>query len=96
MRTLVLGDVHGAYKALKQVLERSKFDYKKDKLIFLGDVVDGWPETKKCVDEFLKIKNLVFVLGNHDDWFLRFIKWSEMPEIWLSQVGIATLESYGY
>lgn len=34
-----MGDIHGAYKALQQCLERSKFNYENDKLIQLGDVV---------------------------------------------------------
>jgi len=96
MRTLVIGDCHGGYKALKQCLERSKFDYKKDNLICLGDVCDGWPETDKCFDELLKIKNLVLLLGNHDSWLLDFIHNRRTPEIWLSQGGKATLASYGY
>lgn len=45
MRTFTIGDIHGGYKALKQCLERSKFNYKEDHLIALGDIVDGWPET---------------------------------------------------
>ena len=27
MKTFVIGDIHGGYKALVQCLERSKFDY---------------------------------------------------------------------
>ena len=30
-----MGDVHGSYKALKQVLEKCNFDYEKDTLISL-------------------------------------------------------------
>jgi len=44
-RTLVIGDIHGAYKALVQCLERSGFDKEKDTLITIGDVCDGWHET---------------------------------------------------
>jgi len=49
MKTFVIGDIHGAYKALIQCLKRSKFDYDRDRLICLGDVVDGYPETKECI-----------------------------------------------
>ena len=38
MKTFVIGDIHGAYKALLQCFERSGFDYEKDHLIVLGDV----------------------------------------------------------
>ena len=41
MRTLVIGDIHGRYNALKQVFNSSKFDYERDRLILLGDIVDG-------------------------------------------------------
>jgi serine/threonine protein phosphatase 1 len=93
-RVLVIGDIHGAYRALIQCLERASFDYQKDCLICLGDVCDGWPETKKCIDELLKIKHLVFVLGNHDTWLLRWMKTGNIENIWYVQGGEATIDSY--
>lgn len=95
-KTFLVGDIHGAYKALKQVLERSKFDYEKDTLIIIGDVCDGWPETKECVDELLKIKNRIFVVGNHDLWMIDWIRTGDMPYIWVSQGGKWTIKSYGH
>jgi len=56
-----MGDIHGNYKGLLQCLERSNFDYANDKLIQLGDVVDGWSESCECVTELLKIKNLISI-----------------------------------
>jgi serine/threonine protein phosphatase 1 len=94
MRTFVMGDIHGAYRALVQCLERSSFDFDNDKLIFLGDVADGWPETSQCVDHLLKIKNLVYIFGNHDFWTLEWMQTSHAEEVWLSQGGAATVKSY--
>lgn len=102
MRTLAIGDIHGCYKALKQVLERSKFDYENDKLICLGDVCDGWIDVRKCFDELLKIKNLVYVLGNHDDWALDWYlddlrtPLTRPDYMWTSQGGNGTLASYDF
>jgi serine/threonine protein phosphatase 1 len=93
MNTYVLGDIHGAHRALKQVLERSNFDKEVDRLIFLGDVCDGWSEVYKCVEELLTIRNIVFVRGNHDDWFIQYINTGEHPSNW-SAGGINTLRSY--
>jgi serine/threonine protein phosphatase 1 len=93
-KTFVLGDVHGAYRALAQVLERSSFDHKTDRLICLGDVADGWPHTKQAIDELLKVKNLVYLMGNHDVWALQWMETREAPEIWLDQGGRATCDSY--
>lgn len=100
-RTLCCGDIHGAYKPFKHVLEKSNFDYEKDKLIFLGDVCDGWSETKEVIDELLKIKNLVYLLGNHDEWLLDYaiekdyMKQKEFYINWQLQGGLSTLQSLG-
>lgn len=94
MPTFAIGDIHGAYKALLQCLERSGFDYGKDRLIVLGDIVDGWPETPQCIEELLKIKNLVVVMGNHDKWAYDWFKFGLEPDIWTSQGGKATIDAY--
>jgi serine/threonine protein phosphatase 1 len=100
MRTFALGDIHGGYRALIQVLQRAGFDYERDKLIFLGDVTDGWSETFECINELLKIKNLIHILGNHDDWTLSWMNsqlrygYSGEGSSWLSQGGRETIESY--
>ncbi len=93
-RVFVLGDIHGALRALRQCLERSKFDYATDHLICLGDVSDGWPETKGCIDELLRIKNLTYILGNHDWWTLEWMTSGKIEPIWFSQGGKATVDSY--
>lgn len=95
MKRFTAGDIHGQLGALKQVLERSKFDYDNDLLIVLGDVCDGGPDTKGCVDEILKIKNYKFILGNHDFWFRKHFTEGFDGEIWLQQGGANTLRSYG-
>ena len=95
MRRFAVGDIHGAHKALLQCLERSKFDPAKDLLISLGDICDGWPQVNKVIDELLRLKHLKLVLGNHDAWALRWMKDGWAEEIWTSQGGLATMDSYG-
>jgi len=53
MKTFVIGDIHGAYQALLQCLELSKFDANKDRLICLGDVCDRNKGVKDCIDKLL-------------------------------------------
>jgi len=101
MKTFVIADIHGNYKALIQCLEKSKFNYKKDKLICLGDTCDGLPDVKECFDELLKIKNLIYLLGNHDEWAYEWYgkgigEIGQPKEIWASQGGQSTLNSYGH
>jgi len=69
-RTFVLGDIHGTYLALIEILNKSNFDKKKDRLIFLGDIGDRYPDIDKCIDELLTIENLIFIRGNHDQLLL--------------------------
>lgn len=92
-RIIVAGDVHGSHKALTQCLKRSNFDYEMDTLIQLGDIVDGWNEVYEVVEELLKIKNLLLIKGNHDDWFHHFLTLGTHPVDWL-QGGQGTLDSY--
>jgi len=93
-RIMCTGDIHGGYRSLKQVFQRSSFDYEKDKLICLGDTCDGWPETKLCFDELLKVKDLVYIAGNHDRLLMDYAISGAMPAIWVTQGGFATLDSY--
>lgn len=94
MKRFVVGDIHGAHKALVQCMQRSKFDSQKDLLISLGDICDGWPEVNKVMDELLRIKNLKMILGNHDEWTRRWMNDGWMENIWTSQGGLGTMESY--
>lgn len=89
-----IGDIHGNYKALKQVLDKSKFNYEEDFLIILGDVVDGYSCTYEVVEELIKVKNKVFIIGNHDVWWMNHMKDGWAENIWLCQGGKQTRDSY--
>ncbi len=93
-RTLVMGDIHGGHKALRQCLIRSEFDRKNDTLIQLGDVADGWSETYECVEELLSIPNLIALRGNHDFWTLQWMASGYAEETHRGQGGQATINSY--
>jgi serine/threonine protein phosphatase 1 len=82
MKTFVMGDIHGSYVKLMQCLYRSGFDYERDRLIQLGDVADGSERVYECVEELLKIKDLIAIRGNHDDWFNEFLLTGFHPQHW--------------
>lgn len=92
-RTLVIGDIHGAARALNQVLDRAGFS-SEDWLIQLGDVADGWSEVPAVVETLLGIKNLIAIRGNHDDWAIQWMKFGVPPNMWLKQGGQATYDAY--
>jgi len=93
-RTFVLGDVHGCSSALVKVMIKSGIDPARDRLICLGDVADRGPDTVECFEEILKFRDLVYVMGNHDYWLLRWLKYGEEPLNWLYQGGFETIDSY--
>ena len=94
MRTFVVGDIHGAFRALRQCFERSGFNKEEDRLIALGDVCDGWPEVRESVDELLSLKHCDYILGNHDIWALAWARDGVQDKLWLSQGGHNTIRSY--
>ena len=77
-----------------QCFQRSGFNRESDRLIVLGDVCDGYPEVKQCIDELLKVKHCDLVIGNHDIWALDWALKGEKPEILTNQGGSRTIQSY--
>ena len=47
-RTIVIGDIHGALKALDQFIIKIAPE-NQDRIIFLGDYVDGWSESTQVI-----------------------------------------------
>lgn len=94
MRRFVVGDIHGAHLALLQVLERCGFDRTEDLLIVLGDICDGWPHVKECLDILMDIPNKVIVLGNHDEWAWNWLAGGIVEPEWWLQGGKATFKSF--
>lgn len=96
MRTFAIGDIHGGYRALKQLIEKLNLE-KDDKLLFLGDYVDGWSESAQVVEfliELDKSYDCVFILGNHDLWAGRWLNLGASNPVWEEHGGKATKLSY--
>ncbi|UGU17797.1 metallophosphoesterase [Sinomicrobium kalidii] len=95
-KTFVIGDIHGALKALKQVLDRAEIR-KEDTLVFLGDYVDGWSQSPQVLDflmQFSEDRPCVFIQGNHDDFCYKWLKKGELNKQWLYHGGQATIDAY--
>ena len=96
MRTLIFGDIHGGLKSLEQVLQLAKVA-KEDKLIFLGDYVDRYPESFGVIEKLISLSRTnecVFIRGNHDQWFLEFLQSDISNRIWSTTGGSETIKSY--
>ncbi|MCD6200285.1 MAG: serine/threonine protein phosphatase [Bacteroidales bacterium] len=94
MRRFVIGDIHGRNRALEQCFERSGFNNQEDLLICLGDVCDRGPGVKESFDLLRQIRHLVYILGNHDKWFLEWTLTGKREIPWTAQGGNASIRSY--
>lgn len=96
MRTFAVGDIHGQAKKLIDILEKVEYNIEEDKLIVIGDLSDGRKDAKKS-HQFLKVIEILdelvnkeLVLGNHDEFLIRFLENKVTPEeleIWVEHNG---------
>ena len=82
MKTLVLSDIHVGSKGCNTEAVLEILNTKFDRLILVGDIIDGWLFKKykkfsyqhtKVIRRFLKLskdKEIIWISGNHDE-FLR-------------------------
>ena len=98
-RTLVVGDIHGGYRALLQILERANVTTE-DTLIFLGDYMDGWSESPEVLDFLIQLNQThtcIFIKGNHDELVIDWLeeRFENINEsMWFKHGGKATVEAY--
>lgn len=95
-RTFAIGDIHGAARALEQLITRIA-PQKDDQFIFLGDYVDGWSQSFDVLEQliaFEKQHSCIFIKGNHDTFLEDWLRTDYQDEVWLEHGAPATLKSY--
>lgn len=101
MNHYVIGDVHGHYTTLMQLVSLLPTDAR---LVFVGDLIDRGPSSADVV-RFVRENHHLSVLGNHEEAMITqgfaISRCFEMGEalpthsIWFSNGGVRTLRSYG-
>jgi serine/threonine protein phosphatase 1 len=96
---IAVGDVHGRYDLLSQLLTKIEATEKDFTYVFLGDMIDRGPDSFKVVDTIKKLteKGHIALLGNHEDMALQYYrnKVVDRNDIWQYNGGDKTIRSYG-
>ena len=100
-KIFTIGDIHGCYRNLTELMDRLPFDKQLDTLVFLGDYINRGPQSREVVDYLLNIQakcaKTVFLLGNHEHALLSYATTGDVETLRLLRgMGVeATLKSYG-
>ena len=98
MKLHAIGDIHGCFDSLTELIEHKIQLQKNDKLILLGDYIDRGDKSKEVVDFIIKLQeegyDLVPLLGNHEAMLLDAHKNKEHISKWIQNGGSETLKSF--
>lgn len=103
MRTIVIGDVHGCYHELKELIStlETEGEYRRgiDKLVFLGDYIDRGNNSRLVIEFIRNLQkendNVIALMGNHEDMLLNYL--DKGDDNWLWNGYSSTMDSYeGY
>ncbi|HYA15538.1 MAG TPA: metallophosphoesterase family protein [Syntrophales bacterium] len=99
-KIFVIGDIHGDILKLDRLMAKLDIDAERDTLVFIGDYIDRGPNSRAVIDKILdirkKIKNVICLLGNHEQMFLNYYLEQRDEELFMHNGGISTLISYGF
>ena len=103
-RIYAVGDVHGRADLLAELhkliaKDAGKAAESRRVIVYLGDYVDRGPDSAGVIDRLIDSPlegfEQVFLMGNHEQFFLDFLADPAIGPQWVSNGGDATLSSYG-
>jgi len=91
----VIGDIHGCYYTLKELVDKIRTRYTTIEIYCVGDLVDRGNFSYE-VFEFIISERIRFTPGNHDYMFYYFVNQpsSEMGRAWIYNGSETTVNSY--
>jgi len=92
-----IGDIHGCYDKLCEIIEMIDIDFDNNRLVFLGDYIDRGLQSFEVINYLIDLKKrcgkVVFLKGNHEEMLLNYLAGSGKIT-YLANGGQQTLESY--
>src|SRR2546423_2409742 len=100
MATYVIGDIHGRPHLLDQLIHNVPWDIRKDKIVFLGDLIDRGADAPGVIERVMKLAsdnpNVVVLRGNHEQMMLDCLDYGDLQWLIPENGGLATLTGYGF
>lgn len=76
-RTIVVGDIHGCYDELTDLLEKAALT-SDDRVVSVGDLIVKGEKNREVLDLFIEDERFSAVLGNHDRALRRYWRGEEV------------------
>jgi len=96
-KIFAIGDIHGSYDQLRNLMQKIPIDFSTDTLVFIGDYIDRGPGSVEVVDYLLKLQKkapkTIFLKGNHEDMLEKYLDGSDRFT-YLLNGGQKTLDCY--
>jgi len=96
-KIFAIGDIHGSYDRLQELMGKIPIDFARDTLVFIGDYIDRGPASVEVVDYLIDLKKrvpeIIFLKGNHEDMLEKYLDGSDRFT-YLLNGGQNTLDSY--
>jgi serine/threonine protein phosphatase 1 len=96
-RIFAVGDIHGCFEKLLNLLARVPLDWSCDRLVFMGDYIDRGPHSYEVVEYLIGLQeqhpDIVFLKGNHEQMLADYLEGRDRM-LYLYNGGQQTLESY--
>ena len=71
--TLIVGDIHGCFYELLDLLQKANFEPEKHELILIGDVINKGPYSDKVLD-WIAQHSVTALMGNHEERLLSCLR----------------------
>lgn len=90
-RDFVIGDLHGEFATLQKALDIVSFDFERDRLLAVGDLIDRGPNSADCL-RLTQKPWFHSALGNHEDMMLASFQSPGKQRFWFDNGGRWWLE----
>jgi len=91
----VIGDIHGCYYTLKELVKKVKLNYSVTEIYSVGDLIDRGKFSYEVI-EYIIEKGIISTVGNHELMFYYYtnVPNNEIGNLWIFNGNETTLASY--